>query len=117
MLSISWFWLACNIKYFLINCLLKKEKLLLLCQGHDVEETPPSDCTTLDSTYSQHFLKKGGPMDTLHYRGTTHTSEDSAGTLATLNTTRLQLSRFKELDPTTGPGLTPTVTQMNWNLF
>lgn len=56
-------------------------------------------------------------MDALHYRGMTHTSEDSAGTLATLNTTRLHPSHFKELDPSTGPGLTPTVTWMNWNLF
>ena len=47
-------------------------------------------------------------MDTLHHTGTTHSTEDSAGTPAALNTTLLDPTRLKEVDPTTGPELTPT---------
>lgn len=56
-------------------------------------------------------------MDTLHYTGTTHTAEDSAGTSAAINTTLLDTSLLKELDPTPGPELTSTVTWMHWKLF
>lgn len=55
-------------------------------------------------------------MDTLHYTGTTHTTEQRAGTPAALNTTLLDPTS-KKFDLTTAPELTPTVTWVHGKLF